>query len=548
MKNKLLKLFNSIMLMLVVTFAGALQAKAQMIYGLQIAGVDVTSENCNDLSVIPGVNGTMKFNPDTKTLTLENASIEVSGESVFGIYNKSIKNLIIEIKGDYNNIRSDHFSLYLLESTIINGGGYLNTYSKSWGIAINGNLTIADCSLSVVANYESIMGSEADILTIRNASVSSLAGDNGPIYNFGSLKLEDCKITSPTNAVYDTSTHTIKVNGEAYIGRLNIEPTYDLKIAGVNVTYENCADLSVIPGVDGTVKYNPYTKTLTLDNATIVVFDAGISNASVKDLKIMVKGTNNISTIKGIDDGFNAVGLGKSTTITGGGVLNLEAGMGDGIGFYYGASLLIENCTVNAKGTWGISGPGNVENERLTIRNANVTAEGEYGSIGKIRSLILENCQILQPEGAAFDSDLLGVALDGEIVKSKIAIGETALYDVVLIDCGTSKIDAIKLLKEITGLGLKECKDLVDSAPCVVLENLSKSKAQEICDRFSDIGSTAYMYVHGTWDPTGIETVEANTVNTSKRGVYSIGGIYLGKDMDALPKGIYIKDGKKVVK
>ena len=548
MKNKLLKLFNSIMLMLVVTFAGALQAKAQVTYGLQVAGVDVTSDNCNDLSVIPGVSGTVKFNPDTKTLTLNNASIKVSGEGVFGIYNKAIKNLIIEIKGEYNSITSEHHSLYLTESTTINGGGYLNVYSYSWGILINGNLTIADCSLTVNANYDGIMSNGTDILTIRNASVSLSGGDSGPICYFSAVKLEDCKITQPTNAVYDTSSQTITVDGETFVGRLNIEPVYDLQIAGVNVTYENCDDLSVISGVNGTVKYDPFTKTLTLQDATIDIFDVGIRNASVKDLKIMVKGTNYVSTIKGIDDGFDAIGLRKPTTITGGGVLNVEAGMGDGIGLSYNASLLIENCTVNAKGTWGISGPGNVESEIVTIRNANVTAEGDRGSIYKLRSLILENCEILQPDGAAFDRDLCGVALDGEIVTSKIVIGETATYDVVLIDCGPNKINVIKIIKEVTGLGLKESKDLADSAPCVVIESLTKSEAQAICDQFTEIGSTAYIYVHGTWDPTGIETIEANTAGKGKRGIYSIGGIYLGNDMDALPKGIYIKDGKKVVK
>ncbi len=537
------------MLMLVVTFAGALHAKAQVTYGLQIAGVEVTSENCNDLSVIPGVSGKVKFNPDTKTLTLENASINYTDVENFGtnkqwhtpIYNRKIENLIIEIKGEYNSITTESEGIDIDRKTTINGGGTINIEAgdESCSISAIADLTIANCALFT---NQSISGMSGQSITIRNAKIES-----GGIYRFGSLTLDDCKITNPTNAVYDTTLRAISVNGKE-VQHVEIEPVYDLQIAGANVTYENCDDLSVISGVNGTVKYNPYTKTLTLENASIDVFDVGIRNTSVKDLKIMVKGTNYVSTIKGIDDGFDAVGLRKSTTITGGGVLNLEAGMGSGIGLSYNASLLIENCTVNAKGTWGISGPGNVESEILTIRNANVTAEGYRGSISEIRSLILEGCQILSPDGAAFDRDLTGVALDGEIVTSKIVIGETALYDVVLIDYGPSKINAIKITREVTGLGLKESKDLVESAPCVVLENLKKSEAQAICDKFTEIGATAYIYIHGTWDPTGIETVEANTAYKGKRGIYSIGGIYLGNDMDALPKGIYIKDGKKVVK
>lgn len=52
-----------------------IEKDAPIIYGLQIKGVDVTSENCNDLSVIDGVSGMVKFEPETKTLFLEDATI-----------------------------------------------------------------------------------------------------------------------------------------------------------------------------------------------------------------------------------------------------------------------------------------------------------------------------------------------------------------------------------------------------------------------------------------------------------------------------------------
>ena len=64
-------------------------------YGIDIIGVPVTSENCNDLSVIDGVSGTVKYNPTTKTLTLENASID-AGDKGQGISNQNVPDLNIQ--------------------------------------------------------------------------------------------------------------------------------------------------------------------------------------------------------------------------------------------------------------------------------------------------------------------------------------------------------------------------------------------------------------------------------------------------------------------
>ena len=61
-------------------------------YGIDIIGVPVTPENCNDLSVIDGVSGTVKYDPTTKTLTLENASID-AGDKGQGISNQNVPDL-----------------------------------------------------------------------------------------------------------------------------------------------------------------------------------------------------------------------------------------------------------------------------------------------------------------------------------------------------------------------------------------------------------------------------------------------------------------------
>ena len=60
------------------------------------------------------------------------------------------------------------------------------------------------------------------------------------------------------------------------------------------------------------------------------------------------------------------------------------------------------------------------------------------------------------------------------------AAEEKSEFDVVLAEAGASKMGVIKLVKEITGLGLKEAKDLVDGAPKVLKEGVSKEEAEGI--------------------------------------------------------------------
>lgn len=66
---------------------------------------------------------------------------------------------------------------------------------------------------------------------------------------------------------------------------------------------------------------------------------------------------------------------------------------------------------------------------------------------------------------------------------------EKSEFDVILADVGANKMAVIKLVKEITGLGLKEAKDLVDNAPKPVKEAVSKSDADEIKAKLEEAGA-----------------------------------------------------------
>ena len=63
----------------------------------------------------------------------------------------------------------------------------------------------------------------------------------------------------------------------------------------------------------------------------------------------------------------------------------------------------------------------------------------------------------------------------------------------ILKEAGASKINVIKTVREITGLGLKEAKDLVDGAPKPVKENIGKDEAQAIKKKLDDAGATTEL-------------------------------------------------------
>ena len=69
------------------------------------------------------------------------------------------------------------------------------------------------------------------------------------------------------------------------------------------------------------------------------------------------------------------------------------------------------------------------------------------------------------------------------------AAEEKSNFDVVLTDAGSNKIAVIKVVRDATGLGLKEAKDLVDGAPKTVKEGASKEEAEELKAKFSEAGA-----------------------------------------------------------
>ena len=73
------------------------------------------------------------------------------------------------------------------------------------------------------------------------------------------------------------------------------------------------------------------------------------------------------------------------------------------------------------------------------------------------------------------------------------AVEEKTEFNVVLTDAGAQKVSVIKAVREITGLGLKEAKDLVDGAPKNVKEGISKADAESALKKLVDAGAKAEL-------------------------------------------------------
>ncbi|WP_166385066.1 MULTISPECIES: 50S ribosomal protein L7/L12 [unclassified Polaribacter] len=106
----------------------------------------------------------------------------------------------------------------------------------------------------------------------------------------------------------------------------------------------------------------------------------------------------------------------------------------------------------------------------LTVKEVNELAtilKDEYG---------------IEPAAAA-------VAVAGPAAGGEEAADEQTEFDVILTAAGSSKLAVVKLVKELTGLGLKEAKGIVDSAPAAVKEGISKDEAEGLKKSLEEAGA-----------------------------------------------------------
>ena len=103
---------------------------------------------------------------------------------------------------------------------------------------------------------------------------------------------------------------------------------------------------------------------------------------------------------------------------------------------------------------------------------------------------ILELADLVKAVEEEFGVSAAPVAVAGAAAPAA-AVEEKTEFDVVLVEAGASKLNVIKGVRELTGLGLKEAKDLVESAPKTIKEAVSKETAEDIAKQLTDAGAKA---------------------------------------------------------
>jgi large subunit ribosomal protein L7/L12 len=91
--------------------------------------------------------------------------------------------------------------------------------------------------------------------------------------------------------------------------------------------------------------------------------------------------------------------------------------------------------------------------------------------------------------------EIFGVSAAAPVAVAAVAAAPAAAeekseFDVILQSAGDKKINVIKVVREITKLGLKEAKDLVDGAPKVVVEKVSKEEAETVKKKLEEVGAS----------------------------------------------------------
>jgi|SRR5690606_21084276 len=95
---------------------------------------------------------------------------------------------------------------------------------------------------------------------------------------------------------------------------------------------------------------------------------------------------------------------------------------------------------------------------------------------------LLKNEYGIEPAAAA-------VVVSGDAGGGAGAAEEKTAFDVILKNGGASKLNVVKIVKDLTGLGLKEAKELVDGAPKPVKEGVSKAEAEDIAAKLKEAGA-----------------------------------------------------------
>ena len=106
---------------------------------------------------------------------------------------------------------------------------------------------------------------------------------------------------------------------------------------------------------------------------------------------------------------------------------------------------------------------------------------------------VLELSELVHALEETFGVSAAAAAVAAPAAGAAEAAEEKTEFDVVLKECGANKIAVIKVVRALTGLGLKEAKEIVDNAPKTLKEAISKEDAEKIVNDLKEAGATAEL-------------------------------------------------------
>ena len=106
---------------------------------------------------------------------------------------------------------------------------------------------------------------------------------------------------------------------------------------------------------------------------------------------------------------------------------------------------------------------------------------------------VVELADLVKAIEEEFGVSAVAAAAPAAGVAAAAPAEEKTSFNVVLSAAGDQKIKVIKVVRDATGLGLKEAKDLVDGAPKTVKENVSKEEAEDLKAKFTEVGATVEL-------------------------------------------------------
>ena len=123
----------------------------------------------------------------------------------------------------------------------------------------------------------------------------------------------------------------------------------------------------------------------------------------------------------------------------------------------------------------------------MAVAAADLIKQIDEMTVLELNTLVKELEEHYGVSAAAAAVPMAGMAVGGEAQEAE----EQTEFDVQLTSFGDKKIAVIKVVREVTSLGLKEAKDLVESAPVAVKEGVSKEEAEEVKGKLEDAGGQA---------------------------------------------------------